>query len=360
MPPTNTTSLVIKNHPKTAVVLFNLGGPQTLDDVEPFLYNLFADPEIIQFSKIPGLQKPLAWLIAKARHRKVRESYRQIGGGSPIRRFSEAQAQALQDTLAQHGVSVSACVAMRYWHPLTETVIEQLRQAETELIIGVSMYPHFSLTTTGSSVNEFKRVLKAVGWDVPFLNLPPCYNHPSYLQAMADQIRATLDSSCWGCPKNEVMILFSAHSLPKSFVEESKDPYPEQIWKTAEQLAHQFFPEHPWTLSYQSKVGPIPWLDPSTDQMLETLAHQGIKNLLVVPISFVTDHLETLFEIDIEYGHLAQNLGIEHFHRTAPIMTHPSYMDCLAQGVIRTMTFHQRQNGVSFKTSEPALMTVNG
>ena len=333
------------NH-KVGLVLFNLGGPLSQNEVEPFLINLFSDPDIFKIINAPVpdwmerfIQKGFAWLITKARLKTAQHNYSLIGGGSPQLKHTQAQAQALASEVAGRGIDATVYVAMRYWHPLSEEALAQITADGVTHLIGVSLYPHFSLTTTGSSVKTFQAACKTHGWTGTLAQLAPVYNKPRYLKALADTIHNGLKAHAhqWTCPTDQVTVLFSAHSLPTRFVEDTRDPYPEQIWHSAQTVMKTHLPNQPWTLAYQSKVGPIPWLEPSTEQMLSTLARSGVQNILVVPISFVSEHIETLCEIDIEYKAVADALGIEQFHRAQTLLTHPDYIGVLADGVADKM-----------------------
>jgi protoporphyrin/coproporphyrin ferrochelatase len=248
--------------PKTGILLMNLGGPDTLDAVEPFLYNLFSDPEIIQFFGVRFLQKPLARMISFFRKNSVANYYRQMGGGSPILPLTKAQAKALELALQAEGYPITAYIGMRYWHPFTEDTVDKMLADGIEHLIVVPLYPQYSLTTTGSSMNELRRILAQRQRKIKVSVIPPYYNHPDYQAAIADTIEQTLRNNSWSCQQDEVMVLFSAHSLPESFVQKTKDPYPQQIVETAKQVMETYFPNHRWELSYQSRVGPIPWLSP--------------------------------------------------------------------------------------------------
>ncbi|MCT0247817.1 ferrochelatase [Synechococcus sp. CS-205] len=317
---------------RVGVLLLNLGGPERIEDVGPFLYNLFADPEIIRLPT-PLLQKPLAWLISTLRSSKSKEAYRAIGGGSPLRRITEQQARELQSELRQRGVQATTYVAMRYWHPFTESAVGDIKADGVDEVVVLPLYPHFSISTSGSSFRELQRLRQA---DPSFSRLPircirSWYDHPGYVLAMAELIAAGVRS----CEDpGSAHVFFSAHGVPKSYVEEAGDPYQQEIeacsrlvmGKLEELLGH----DNPYTLAYQSRVGPVEWLKPYTDEALVRLGEEGVKELVVVPISFVSEHIETLEEIDIEYREIATEAGISNFVRVPALDTYPTFIKGLA------------------------------
>lgn len=317
---------------RVGVLLLNLGGPDQLEDVRPFLFNLFSDPEIIRLP-FTWLQKPLAWLISTSRARKSQENYKQIGGGSPLRRITEEQAQALQASLQQKGVNAQVYIGMRYWYPFTEEAIARIKRDQIEQLVILPLYPQYSISTSGSSF----RLLEKLWQEDPSLNdidytvIPSWYDRPGYLQAMADLIAQQLDQS--EQPDN-VHIFFSAHGVPVSYVEEAGDPYQQEIEACTELIMQTLNRPNAHTLAYQSRVGPVEWLKPYTEDAIAELAEQGIENLLVVPISFVSEHIETLQEIDMEYRELAEEAGIKHFQRVPALDTHPVFINDLAEMVI--------------------------
>ncbi|MCU0527946.1 MAG: ferrochelatase [Cyanobium sp. Prado107] len=317
---------------KVGVLLLNLGGPERIQDVGPFLYNLFSDPEIIRLPN-PALQKPLAWLISSLRASKSQEAYRSIGGGSPLRRITEQQARELQSVLRQRGIEATSYVAMRYWHPFTESAVADIKADAIDEVVVLPLYPHFSISTSGSSFRELQRLRQS---DPAFARLPircirSYYDDPGYIGAMAELIAREIQA----CPDPaRAHVFFSAHGVPRSYVEEAGDPYQEEIETCArlimERLESDLGHANAFTLAYQSRVGPVEWLKPYTDEALEELGQQGVKDLVVVPISFVSEHIETLEEIDIEYRELATEAGITNFRRVPALDTTPSFIDGLA------------------------------
>ncbi|MEH2063777.1 MAG: ferrochelatase [Nostoc sp.] len=317
---------------RVGVLLLNLGGPDKLEDVGLFLYNLFSDPEIIRLP-FRWLQKPVAWFIATRRTRTSQENYKQIGGGSPLRRITEAQGEALKEQLAYLGQEASMYVGMRYWHPYTEEAIAQITQDNIEHLVILPLYPQFSISTSGSSFRLIEKLwqenpkLQPIDYTV----IPSWYKQPGYLQAIAELIAQELGQ--YPNP-DEVHIFFSAHGVPKSYVEEAGDPYQQEIEECTALIMQTLNRPNAHTLAYQSRVGPVEWLQPYTEDALKELGAQGVKDLVVVPISFVSEHIETLQEIDIEYREVAEESGIHNFRRVPAPNTHPVFINALAELVI--------------------------
>ncbi|AUB37548.1 hemH, ferrochelatase [Nostoc flagelliforme CCNUN1] len=333
---------------RVGVLLLNLGGPDKLEDVGPFLYNLFSDPEIIRLP-FRWLQQPLAWFIASRRTRTSQENYKQIGGGSPLRRITEAQGEALKEQLSHLGQEAKIYVGMRYWNPYTEEAIAQITQDNIEHLVILPLYPQFSISTSGSSF----RLLEKLWQEDPKLQpidytvIPSWYKEPGYLQAMAELIAQELEQ--FPNP-NEVHIFFSAHGVPKSYVEEAGDPYQQEIEECTALIMQTLNRPNAHTLAYQSRVGPVEWLQPYTEDALKELGTKGVKDLVVVPISFVSEHIETLQEIDIEYREVAEEAGIHNFRRVPAPNTHPVFINALADLVINAL------KNPSFKLSQAAQM----
>ncbi|HEY9624519.1 MAG TPA: ferrochelatase [Crinalium sp.] len=320
---------------RVGVLLLNLGGPDQLEDVRPFLFNLFSDPEIIRLP-FPWLQKPLAWMISTSRAKRSQENYRQIGGGSPLRRITEEQAQALQQELSNKGQQAQVYIGMRYWYPFTEEAIARIKRDGIDQLVILPLYPQFSISTSGSSF----RLLQEIWQEDPALQtidytvVPSWYDSPGYLKAMAQLIAQELDQ----LPNpDEVHIFFSAHGVPVSYVEEGGDPYQQQIEDCTRLIMQTLNRSNAYTLAYQSRVGPVEWLRPYTEDAIAELAAQDVKRLLVVPISFVSEHIETLQEIDIEYREVAEEAGIHDFHRVPALNTHPVFIEDLANMVVKAL-----------------------
>jgi len=332
----------VKDKETIGVILLNLGGPDSLHAIKPFLYNLFSDRQIIQLGP-SFLQKPLAWLISTIRSKKTEKMYAMIGGKSPILNITIAQAKALEEILntppptppprggrervGVTGAKFKVYVAMRYWRPLIEEVIPEIYKDGIRKLIALSLYPHYSLATSGSSLSKFKKV--ASRYPIETFCIPSWFNHPLYIEALVDVIKKGLESF-----KSEIQnlkseidvhVLFSAHSLPMKIIDKG-DPYVNQIKGTIEEITRRI--PIKWHLSYQSKSGPVKWLEPSTDEKLNELAGEGVKDILVVPISFVSDHIETLYEIDILYKNIAEKLGIK-VKRAPSLNTHPHFIEAL-------------------------------
>jgi ferrochelatase len=311
---------------KKAVLLLQMGGPDSLDAIRPFLLNLFTDREIIKIGPA-WLQPLIARIIVKKRAAHVEENYRLIGGKSPLRELTEGQASALEKVL---GENYRCFVAMRYWRPSTLDALAGIKKAGIKEVTALSLYPHYSRATTGSSIKELQRILAESGVEFSVKYIENFHDDPGYIEAMVEKIKEGLDKFH---PLADVELLFSAHSLPQSFIDEG-DPYLAQIQESVRLIMKHFaIPHH---LSFQSKAGPVKWLEPSTDDMLQKLAGLGVKNLLVVPLSFVSDHIETLHEIDIEYSKKAWELGIAKFERMPSLNSSPRFIEALASLVLKS------------------------
>jgi protoporphyrin/coproporphyrin ferrochelatase len=314
---------------KLAVVLFQLGGPDSLAAVEPFLYNLFRDPDIINFPGSFLARKPLAKLISTTRSKKVSQRYAEIGGGSPIRRLTEQQARALEVALLRH-LPARTIVAMRYWHPDTRAAIASLESAPYDELVLLPLYPHYSLATTGSSLKEWNRLYKP---KVPVHVIDHFFDHPDYISGIVERTNAVLHQLA---RPHEVHLVFSAHGLPMALVEKG-DPYPQQIEATVRLVCEMGAWSNAHTLCFQSKVGPQQWLQPSLNSALEKLARDGVKRMLVIPISFLTDHIETLHEINIEARQHAESVGVRDFHMMPALNDSPLLVRALADLVLRAV-----------------------
>jgi len=312
------------------IVLFQLGGPDTLEAIQPFLFNLFSDPDIIDFPFARIGRRPLAKLISVTRANKVRHHYSVIGGGSPIRKFTEVQAKALEARLKSYGLNTRCFVAMRYWHPFTAEAIQRLGQAGCDEVVLLPLYPHYSSTTTGSSLNEWNRLFSG---DLPVRRIESFYRDKMYLDSLIEKIDQAL--SRFSAP-DRPEIVFSAHSLPQSIVDRG-DPYQNQIEETVQLLMQRGAWPNRHRLCYQSKVGASRWLQPSLHRTLRDLAGEHIQEVCIVPISFVSDHVETLGEIDHEARELARSLGIRQFEMTAGLNDSPKFISALAHLVLRAV-----------------------
>lgn len=330
----------------TGIVLFQLGGPDTLDAIQPFLFNLFCDPDIIDFPFARIGRRPLAKLIAATRAKKVQHHYSVIGGGSPIRKFTELQARTLESRLRSRGLNARCFVAMRYWHPFTAEAVQKLEQAGCDDVVLLPLYPHFSSTTTGSSLNEWNRRFRG---GLPVHVVESFYRDKAYLESLIEKIDEAL--SRFSAP-DRPEIVFSAHSLPQSIIDNG-DPYQSQIEETVQLLMQRGgWPNH-HRLCYQSKVGASKWLQPSLNRTLRELADERIREVCIVPISFVSDHVETLGEIDHEARELAGNLGIRQFEMSAGLNDSPKFINALARLVLRALG-ETSSNAISVQESVPA------
>jgi protoporphyrin/coproporphyrin ferrochelatase len=321
---------MVRTSRRVGVVLFQLGGPDTLEAIEPFLYNLFCDPDIIDFPFARIGRKPLAKLISTTRARKVQHHYATIGGGSPIRRFTERQARALEMELSSQGIDARCFVAMRYWHPFTSEAVDQVRAARCDEVVLLPLYPQYSSTTTGSSLNEWHRHFQE---DLPVHCVETFYRNTMYLDAVIGKIDEAL--ARFAVPER-AEIVFSAHSVPLSVIEKG-DPYQRQIEDTVRLLVERGGWCNPHRLCYQSKVGASKWLQPSLHRTLRDLAAEHAREVCVVPVAFVCDHVETLGEVDHEARGEARRLGIGQFEMSAGLNDAPKFIQALGQIVREAM-----------------------
>jgi ferrochelatase len=315
---------------RVGVVLFQLGGPDSLAAIEPFLFNLFCDPDIIDFPFARLGRKALAKLISTTRARKVQHHYSIVGGGSPIRRFTERQARALEEKLIGQGMDTRCFVAMRYWHPFTWEAIEEIEAAGCDELVLLPLYPQYSSTTTGSSLNEWRRLYRGL---VPVHNVGAFYRHPMYLDAVVEKVDEAL--SRFESP-TQPEIVFSAHSIPMSIVAKG-DPYQRQIEETVQLLMARGGWSNNYRLCYQSKVGASKWLQPSLHRTLKDLSTERVREVCIVPVAFVSDHVETLGEIDHEAREEARKLGITQFEMSSGLNDSPKFISALGQLVLEAL-----------------------
>jgi ferrochelatase len=313
---------------KTGVLVFNLGGPERLVDVKPFLYRLFSDPEIIRVKFAP-LRKFIALTIATLRHKKSEGYYAQIGGGSPLRRLTEEQSRALQDELVRRGREVQTFVGMCTWHPFFKETLKVVEKSNVERIVVLPLFPQFSVTTTGSGFALLRGLIaqnpKLKVLDIRWVR--SWQTHPSYIASFANLIERELAK--FSQPAS-VHLLFSAHSIPESYVKEG-DPYLDQTKESVECIMDRLGRKNPYQLSFQSKIGPVKWLEPFTNDAIVDFGKRGISNVLVVPISFVSEHIETLYELDILYKHVAEDAGVRNFRRVPALNSDPTFIRALAE-----------------------------
>ena len=322
---------------RVGVVLFQLGGPDSLDAIEPFLYNLFCDPDIIDFPFARLAREPLARLISSRRAGKVRKHYQEIGGKSPIGEVTARQARALEAELNKSFVA-RVVVAMRYWHPLTEAAIRELASFTPDEIVLLPLYPQYSSTTTGSSLNEWQRQFPREH-TVAVHVVRDFHDQPLYLDALVERIEQGLErfrrsNGHAARVPSDVHLLFSAHSIPISVIHRG-DPYQAQIEATAKAVMERGRWANPHTLCYQSRSGPGRWLQPFIYETLQEITARGSERVLVVPIAFVSDHVETLHEINIEARQMAETMGIQQFETMEGLNDSPRFIAALADMVMR-------------------------
>jgi len=335
---------------RVGIVLFQLGGPDSLQAVEPFLLNLFLDPDIIPMGPLSFLRRPVAKLISSRRSIPVSAKYAQIGRRSPIGLLTERQRLRLVEAVSPY-IDPVAVTAMRYWHPLTEDAVNAIRQSgPLDEIVLLPLYPHFSYATTLSSLKEWRRVYGAPDSGPKEHTVGQFYNHPLYIQALVKRIGSMLRQFP---DPSRIHLIFSAHGLPMSLVEKG-DPYPKQIEETARLVCEsgsQLYPSWPRThlLCYQSRVGPSKWLQPPLTGTIERLGHEGVKEMLVVPISFVTEHIETLHEINIEAREDAKKLGITPFRMMPAVGDSPLFIAALKELVLQAVGLETESVGETSK-----------
>jgi ferrochelatase len=311
---------------KTAVVLFNLGGPDRPDSVRPFLFNLFSDPAII------GVPQPLrgliAWAISLRRAPVAREIYAQLGGGSPLLANTEAQAARLAEALGGEGAGVRVFIAMRYWHPLSDEAAAQVKAFAPDRVVLLPLYPQFSTTTTASSFTDWRRAAAAAGLEAPTRALC-CYpTAPGLIEAVAGLVQQGLTDIARAGDANP-RVLFSAHGLPKRVVARG-DPYQWEVERTAAAVVERLgLPQLDWVVCYQSRVGPLEWIGPATDEEVLRAGADGVP-VVVVPVAFVSEHSETLVELDIDYRRLAESAGVPNYMRVPAVATAAPFIEALA------------------------------
>lgn len=327
---------------KVGVVLMNLGGPDSLEAVEPFLFNLFNDPDIIDFPLSFLFRKRLARLISSRRAGRVCEQYTEIGGKSPILDITRRQAKLLEDRLIAAGLDARVLLAMRYWKPFTETAVAELERDPVSKIVLLPLYPHYSRSTTRSSFREWDRQTagKRAIESAVIYRIESYYDFKPYLDAIIERINGGIERF----PEDirpDVNVLFSAHGTPMKLVREG-DPYSHHIRKTVEAVVKRSGLRQKHHLCFQSKVGPQKWLTPSTPETIAELAAAGVKNMLVVPVAFVSDHLETLFEVGIEFRRQACAQGVERFEVTEGLNDSNKFVDALSELVLGALRGRNR------------------
>ena len=320
---------------RTGVVLLNLGGPDSLEAVEPFLFNLFSDPDIIDFPFSFLFRKRLAKIISTRRSPGVIKQYEEIGGKSPIRQLTEQQASLLEEELNQQGVDARVYVAMRYWKPSTEEVLDAIDRDGVSRVVLLPLYPQYSKATTVSSVKEWEKQVGLRGLKIDTELIESYFDFLPYIDAFVERVEQGL-ARFPEEQRPEVNILFSAHGTPMKLVRQG-DPYSQHIAKTIELIMARGEFRQPHHLCYQSKVGPLKWLEPSTPDMIHKLAGEGVKDMLLVPVAFASDHLETLFELGIEYRRQAKEAGVRQYEVTEGLNDSPKFIGALAQLVVEKL-----------------------
>ena len=311
---------------RLAVVLFNLGGPDVPASVRPFLVNLFSDPAIL---RVPFFVRPLlARIIAGARTKPATANYQILGGGSPLLRLTNDQAAALEAALPEF--DIKCFVAMRYWHPFSDTVAREVRAWAPDQVVLLPLYPQYSTTTTGSSLTAWREAAAAAGLVAPVTTLCCYHADPGYIAATAAGVRAAYDAATQSLAgKTKLRVLFSAHGLPETIVKRG-DPYQYQIERTVAATVRALaIPDLDWTICYQSRATPQKWLDPSTEHAIDEAAADQVA-VLVVPIAFVSEHSETLVELDVEYRDLALEKGVPGYFRAPAQNSDAAFIDSLA------------------------------
>lgn len=315
---------------KTAVVLFNLGGPDRPESVRPFLFNLFNDKSII---RIPNpFRMVLASLISRRRTPEATKIYDELGGGSPLLPNTVAQAEALQERLADLG-TVKVVIAMRYWHPMSVEAVETVQAFAPDEVVLLPLYPQFSTTTTASSLRVWREAALALGFDCP-TRIVCCYPvEEGLIAGYAEMIRKEYEAArAHGTPR----VLFSSHGLPESVVRDG-DPYQWQCEQSAAAIVESLAIDGlDWVSCYQSRVGPLKWIGPSTDEEITRAGKDGVP-VVVVPIAFVSEHSETLVELDIEYRELAEEENVPYYGRVPTVGTNANFIDGLARLVRQTV-----------------------
>jgi protoporphyrin/coproporphyrin ferrochelatase len=323
--------------PKRAVLFLQLGGPETLDDVPGFLYRLFSDPDVIRV-RPALLRRAIAAAIALGRKKASRALYASIGGGSPIRRLTEQQAAGTEALLRRDGRAVEVRAAMTCSAPLVEDVVRDLAAAGTDRFLALPLYPQYSLTTTKGALERSRAAVERLAPGARLHELGSFPTHPLFVDAHAEGIREELAK--FPDPRPEaVELVFSAHSIPKKLVTREGDPYPEEVEASVRAILSRLGWSGPSTLAYQSKLGPVEWLGPPTTEVLAELGRRGVPQVLVVPIAFVTDHVETLQEIDQLFAGQAREAGIAHFRRTPGLNDRPTFLRGLAELVTSAEDF---------------------
>lgn len=320
---------------KTAVVLLNLGGPDSTESIEPYLRNFFTDPNI--FALPAGFRHALAWLVARRRSRgEALEAYAKLGGKSPLLDNTREQAAALQEVL---GDAFKVFVSMRYWHPTSAEVVKDIATYEPDKIVLLPLYPQYSTTTTNSSFQDFGRSLVAAGVTAPVAALCCWPLDAGFISASAARVMDVLGRARGEYPETKFRVLFSAHGLPEKIVA-AGDPYQWQCEQGAQAIAAELgLGEDDWQICYQSRVGPLTWIGPSTEEALQKAARDNV-GVIVYPHAFVSEHVETLVEIEEEYRDMAAGFGVPAFYRVPTVSADKTFIDALGGLVTRAVDRH--------------------
>lgn len=305
---------------KIGVLLLNMGGPDSLSAVKPFLYNLFSDPYIVNFR---FMQKPLAWLISNLRSGKIKKAYEKIGGKSPLKEITEAQARALEQAL---GDNFKVLVGMRYWHPFIEEALQDFLKLKIKKVVAISLYPQFCRATTLSVCEKFKEL--ADGY-FDFKIIKSWCDYPLFIEAWVENIERSLKKL-----GNDCFLLFSAHGIPIS-LHKKGDPYISEVERTVKAITNRMNLKQ-FKICYQSRTGPVKWVEPSTDEVIKDLSKEGIKKILIIPVSFVSDHIETLYEIDFVYKKMAEESGVK-LYRVDSLNTSSKFIEALKNLVLESL-----------------------
>jgi len=305
-----------------------MGGPDSLSAVRPFLARLFLDKELIRLPAAMVTQPLFAWIVSGLRARKVRRYYEEIGGGSPIAAITERQRFALEEALRTTGGRFKVYTGMRYWHPLAKHAALEMKEDGVARAIALPLYPHFCAATTGSSLNDLRRRMKWAGCSFPLTAIRSYPDHPKYVAALAE----TVASVTRDADRDGIFLLFSAHGVPQSLID-AGDPYRGETERTVAAVMRSF-PGVPHGISFQSRAGWAKWLAPDTVDEVTRLAQAGVKTLVVVPVSFVSEHIETLHELDIRLSAHARRSGIQSFLRAPALNDAPLFISALKDLVL--------------------------
>ncbi|HQA04036.1 MAG TPA: ferrochelatase [Thermodesulfovibrio thiophilus] len=305
---------------KVGVLLLNMGGPDSLEAVKPFLYNLFSDPYIASFGI---MQKPMAWLISFLRADKVKKAYERIGGKSPLKEITIDQAVCLENAL---GSGFKVLAGMSYWYPFIEDGVDEFKNSHIKKVVVLSLYPQFCTATTLSAVERFKKLANGI---FEFKIIDSWCDYSFFIDVWIQQIEKSFEK--YG---SDAFVLFSAHGIPYSLYKKG-DPYISEVERTVRAIVSKMRLKQ-WKICYQSRTGPVQWVKPSTEETIEALAKNGIKKTLVVPVSFVSDHIETLYEIDIVYKEKANILGLD-LYRVPSLNTLPEFIEVLKNLVLDSL-----------------------